>query len=68
MSEIVKVEPVISGIFYITWTIQLRCNYDCMYCGPMRHSVDEEMPSLEQLKSQWIQIFAKTKHLPTSFL
>lgn len=62
MSEIVKVEPVISGIFYITWTIQLRCNYDCMYCGPLRHSVDAEMPSLEQLKSQWIQIFAKTKH------
>lgn len=61
MPEIVRIEPT-QEMFYITWTIQLRCNYDCMYCGDIRHNTDGDMPNLEQLKSQWIQIFEKTKH------
>jgi len=33
-----------------------------MYCGDIRHNLDGDMPSLEQLKSQWMQLFEKTKH------
>jgi MoaA/NifB/PqqE/SkfB family radical SAM enzyme len=61
MSNIVSVESL-TDYFHITWTIQLRCNYDCMYCGPDRHNVNGEITSLDKLQAYWTQIYEKTKH------
>lgn len=61
-ADIIQVRPV-EDVFTITWIVDLRCNYDCMYCPPKRHDNTSEMKSLEQLKSAWIQVFEKTSHL-----
>jgi len=40
----------------------LRCNYDCMYCPTYLHDNSSPLPSLDELKWQWEQMFEKTKH------
>ena len=39
-----------SYLFQVTWDIGRRCNYDCSYCGPLRHNNWSSHASLEQLK------------------
>ena len=63
MSKIIQIEPTVDA-FTITWTIQLRCNYDCMYCGDIRHEYKKgSMPDLEEMQNYWTQVYEKTKHL-----
>jgi MoaA/NifB/PqqE/SkfB family radical SAM enzyme len=62
MSKIIRIEPT-DDVFSITWTMHLRCNYDCMYCGDVRHEYNQgKVLSLEELQSYWNQVYQKTKH------
>lgn len=61
MSNIISVDPL-QDFFHITWTIQTRCNYDCMYCSEDLHNADSTVPTLSKLQQYWIQIYEKTKH------
>lgn len=61
MNKIVKIVPT-EDCFRISWIIHLKCNYDCMYCPPERHTDQNDMLSLEQLQSHWTQIYEKTQH------
>lgn len=47
--------------------MHLRCNYDCMYCPKNRHDHHSDMPTLETLKSYWLQVIKKTKHLEKKY-
>lgn len=60
--KIVKITPI-EDIFSITWNLHKRCNNDCMYCGEFLHDATSPVKSLEELQSQWLQIFNKTKHI-----
>ena len=62
MTKIIKITPV-EDTFTVTWTMHVRCNYDCMYCPPSRHDDYSELPSLENLQSKWQQIYDKTSHI-----
>ena len=62
MSAIVKITPI-ENVFSITWNLHKRCNNDCMYCGEFLHDATSPVKSLEQLQSDWLQVFDKTKHL-----
>jgi molybdenum cofactor biosynthesis enzyme MoaA len=67
MSKIIRIEPT-DDLFSITWTMHLRCNYDCMYCGDIRHEYNKgKVLSLEELQTYWMQIYQKTKHLNKSY-
>lgn len=61
MKKIVKITPV-ENVFSVSWIAHIRCNYDCMYCPEDRHNDYDALPSIDVLKSQWNQIFAKTQH------
>jgi|688.fasta_scaffold877913_2 organic radical activating enzyme len=63
MNQIIKIEPAIDA-FSVTWTIHLRCNYDCMYCPDKRHEYNTgKMLSLEEMQDYWTQVYEKTRHL-----
>lgn len=62
MPKIIKITPI-EDEFKISWIIHLRCNYDCMYCPPIRHNNNGTMLSFEELKTYWLKIFNKTQHL-----
>lgn len=62
MNKIIRIEPTVD-VFSVTWTMHLRCNYDCMYCGENRHSYNQgKVLSLVELENYWLQIYEKTKH------
>jgi len=61
ISDIVSVDPL-RDYFHITWTIQTRCNYDCMYCSTELHDSDSAIVSLSELQQRWIVLYEKTKH------
>jgi organic radical activating enzyme len=61
-SKIVKITPI-DEVFSITWNLHKRCNNDCMYCGEFLHDSISPVKSLEELQSQWKQIFEKTRHI-----
>lgn len=61
-SKIVKITPI-EDVFAITWNLHKRCNNDCMYCGEFLHDATSPVKSLEQLQSDWIQVYEKTKHV-----
>lgn len=60
-SDIIRVDPL-RDYFHITWTIQTRCNYDCMYCSTELHDSDSAIVSLSELQQRWIVLYEKTKH------
>lgn len=60
--KIIKVHPT-DEYFSIDWQIDIRCNYDCMYCSPKWHDDSSKFKSLEELQSAWHDIFDKTKNL-----
>jgi molybdenum cofactor biosynthesis enzyme MoaA len=62
MNQIIKISPT-EDVFSISWIMHIRCNYDCMYCPPSRHNDTDPLPSLEELKTHWQQIFDKTHQL-----
>jgi MoaA/NifB/PqqE/SkfB family radical SAM enzyme len=62
MNQIVKVEPT-EQYFSLNWEIDIRCNYDCMYCSPNWHSDTGSFKSLDELQQAWLEIFNKTKNL-----
>jgi MoaA/NifB/PqqE/SkfB family radical SAM enzyme len=61
-SKIIKVTPT-EEYFSITWQIDIRCNYNCMYCSPLWHDDTSSFKSLEELQTAWCNIFDKTKNL-----
>ena len=61
MSEIIKIVPI-DDCFRISWITHLKCNYDCMYCPPERHTDRNDMLTFEQLQNYWTQIYEKTQH------
>ena len=58
--SIIKVTPNVE-CFSVTWTITNKCNYDCMYCPDFLHAGDQ-VYSLSEMKSYWMDIFHKTQH------
>lgn len=62
MSKIIKIQPV-EQVFYINWTVGLYCNFDCMYCPSFFHNKTSHRKTLEEFKSNWIEIISKTMHL-----
>ena len=63
MNKIIRISPAEGNMFSVSWIIHLKCNYDCMYCPPDRHTNESDMKSLEDLKRYWQEIFDQTKHL-----
>ena len=62
MTKIISVRPT-EEYFSLTWRIDIRCNYDCMYCSPEWHDSSSRFKSLEELQNAWLTIFDKTKNL-----
>jgi MoaA/NifB/PqqE/SkfB family radical SAM enzyme len=62
MTKIVSIQPT-DEYFSLTWQIDIRCNYDCMYCSPEWHDNTGSFKSLEELQEAWQAIFDKTKEL-----
>lgn len=62
MTKIISIKPT-EEYFSLNWQIDIRCNYDCMYCSPEWHDNSSGFKSLEELKSAWLTIFDKTKNL-----
>lgn len=60
--QIIKVVPT-EEYFSINWQLEIRCNYDCMYCSPRWHDNHSRPHSLETMQQAWQNIFAKTQHL-----
>ena len=58
LKRIIKIEPV-NPVFHISWRLDLRCNFDCMYCPTTWHSLTEETKGLEQLQQSWNKIYSQ---------
>lgn len=58
--KIIRVEPIEKYIS-LTWMINSRCNYDCMYCPEDLHDNTSALASLDQLKQVWLDFYEKTK-------
>lgn len=70
LNNIIRIEPV-NPIFQVTWRLDLRCNFDCMYCPPQWHSLTSETKTLEQLQTAWRKIYQQInpnlKHIQINF-
>lgn len=62
MPEIIKIQPV-EQVFHINWNVGLYCNFDCMYCPTFFHNKTSHRKSLEEFRSNWVEILSKTLHL-----
>ena len=60
--KIVAVKPT-EEYFSLTWQIDIRCNYECMYCSANWHDNSSGFKSLEELQQAWYTIFDKTRNL-----
>jgi MoaA/NifB/PqqE/SkfB family radical SAM enzyme len=60
--RIIRVEPT-EEYFSLNWQIDIRCNYDCMYCSPEWHDNTSDFKSLEELQDAWRKVFDQTKNL-----
>ena len=60
--KIINVRPT-EEYFSVSWQIDNRCNYDCMYCSPDWHDNTSKFRNLEELQTAWQDIFDKTKEL-----
>jgi len=66
MTKIVSVHPR-PEYFSITWMLNSRCNYDCMYCGPEWHDTTSRGHDLDTLKQTWMNIHDQAKHKKLPF-
>jgi len=57
---IVKVKPI-DKYFTIVWQVDLRCNFDCMYCPASFHDLVSQTKTLHELKGAWMKIFHASK-------
>lgn len=57
--KVIKLIPI-EKTFSITWDITRRCNYDCMYCSPRWHNTTSKLKTLDEFKSDWLDIYKKT--------
>lgn len=62
MSRLIKIVPS-QNLFRLNWMTDIRCNYNCSYCPDYLHSSVAALKSLEDFKSTWQEIFAKSQHL-----
>jgi MoaA/NifB/PqqE/SkfB family radical SAM enzyme len=62
MTKIISIKPT-EEYFTLNWLIDIRCNYDCMYCSPEWHDDTSEFKSMEELQNVWLNVFDKTKNL-----
>jgi MoaA/NifB/PqqE/SkfB family radical SAM enzyme len=56
-----SIKPV-DEYFSIVWQVDLRCNFDCMYCPENFHNLTSPTKTLEQLQLSWTKIFDKSAH------
>ena len=61
MNKIIQVIPT-EQYFSLNWQINIRCNYDCMYCSPEWHDDHSGHHSLEKLQQAWLKIWTATQH------
>jgi MoaA/NifB/PqqE/SkfB family radical SAM enzyme len=59
--QLLSIKPK-NDLFYITWNIGIRCNFDCSYCPPKLHDKISKHKSLEELKNAWERIIKNTSH------
>jgi len=62
MTKIISIKPT-EDYFSLNWQIDIRCNYDCMYCSPKWHDNSSRVKSMEELQNVWLNVFDKTKNL-----
>ena len=62
MTKIISIKPT-EEYFSLNWQIDIRCNYDCMYCSPKWHDNSSRVKSMEELQNVWLNVFDKTKNL-----
>ena len=62
MTKIISIKPT-EEYFSLNWQIDIRCNYDCMYCSPKWHDNSSRVKSTEELQNVWLNVFDKTKNL-----
>jgi len=62
MTKIISINPT-EKYFSLNWQIDIRCNYDCMYCSPEWHNDSSEFKGMEELQNVWLNVFNKTKNL-----
>lgn len=58
---IIKVQPI-DEYFTLTWQVDLRCNFDCMYCPPNFHDLTSPVKTLDELKNAWLKVFEASKN------
>lgn len=56
-----SINPV-KDLFYLTWDIGPRCNFDCSYCPPRLHNKTSSHKTLKELQNIWITLYQKTIH------
>jgi MoaA/NifB/PqqE/SkfB family radical SAM enzyme len=56
---IVAVRPV-DEYFIITWRVDLKCNFDCMYCPTDFHSLTAATKTLKELQFAWNKMFEQS--------
>ena len=66
MTKIISIKPT-EDYFSLNWQIDIRCNYDCMYCSPKWHDNSSRVKSMEELQNVWLNVFDKTKNLNLPF-
>lgn len=57
--KVIKLVPS-EKTFSINWQSTRRCNYDCMYCPTNWHDSTNKLKTLNELKSNWLDIYNKT--------
>jgi MoaA/NifB/PqqE/SkfB family radical SAM enzyme len=62
MTKIISIKPT-EKYFSLNWQIDIRCNYDCMYCNSEWHNDSSEFKGMEELQNVWLNVFNKTKNL-----
>jgi hypothetical protein len=62
MTKIISINPT-EKYFSLNWQIDIRCNYDCMYCSSEWHNDSSEFKGMEELQNVWLNVFNKTKNL-----
>ena len=62
MTKIISIKPT-EEYFSLNWQIDIRCNYDCMYCSPEWHNNSSGFKIMEELQNVWLTVFDKTKNL-----
>lgn len=65
-NKIIKIEPVFE-YYSINWVLGSFCNYSCSYCPDELHDATSKPHDLDTLKTAWVNIYNKTKHLKLKY-